>query len=76
MAQELTNRALAGDTDRSLEFGRSSGLWTLNNRGWDTNDNLGKGHHIDFDDVGQNNIELWTLKSVGGWIHPVRSDHS
>jgi FtsP/CotA-like multicopper oxidase with cupredoxin domain len=22
-------------------------------------------------DVGQNTIELWNLKSGGGWIHPI-----
>ena len=31
----------------------------------------GKGKHIEFNDVGQNTVELWTLESGGGWIHPV-----
>jgi hypothetical protein len=31
----------------------------------------GKGKHIEFDNVGQNTVELWTLESGGGWIHPV-----
>ena len=43
----------------------------FNGRGWDKNDNLGKGKHIEFDDVGQNTVELWTLEAGGGWVHPV-----
>ena len=43
----------------------------FNGRGWDTNDNLGKGKHIEFNDVGQNTVELWTLEAGGGWVHPV-----
>ena len=31
----------------------------------------GKGRHIEFSDVGQNTIELWTLEAGGGWVHPV-----
>jgi FtsP/CotA-like multicopper oxidase with cupredoxin domain len=31
----------------------------------------GKGKHIEFNDVGQNTVELWTLESGGGWIHPI-----
>lgn len=47
--QSLTKRALAGDTDRTLKFGKSSGIWEVNSRGWDTADTLGKGKHIEFD---------------------------
>jgi hypothetical protein len=43
----------------------------FNDRGWDHEDNLGKGKHIEFGDVGQNTVELWTLESGGGWVHPV-----
>ena len=69
--QELVQRALAGESDRSLKFGRGEGMWLFNGRGWDKNDNLGKGKHIEFDDVGQNTVELWTLEAGGGWVHPV-----
>jgi hypothetical protein len=31
----------------------------------------GKGRHIEFNDVGQNTVELWTLEAGGGWVHPV-----
>ena len=31
----------------------------------------GKGKHIEFNNVGQNTVELWTMESGGGWIHPV-----
>jgi hypothetical protein len=31
----------------------------------------GKGKHIEFSDVGQNTVELWTLEAGGGWVHPV-----
>jgi FtsP/CotA-like multicopper oxidase with cupredoxin domain len=69
--QQLVVRALAGESDRSLKFGRGEGMWLFNGRGWDKNDNLGKGKHIEFDDVGQNTVELWTLEAGGGWVHPV-----
>jgi FtsP/CotA-like multicopper oxidase with cupredoxin domain len=63
---ELMERALAGKFDRSLKFGHSSGIWQLNDKGWEDDET-----HIDFDNVGQNNVELWSLESGGGWIHPV-----
>jgi FtsP/CotA-like multicopper oxidase with cupredoxin domain len=69
--QALVQRALGGESDRSLKFGRGEGMWLFNGRGWDKNDNLGKGKHIEFDDVGQNTVELWTLEAGGGWVHPV-----
>ena len=107
--QALTQRALNGESDRSLKFGKSSGMWLVspcrvqlrscflmtifcgvlvascalsdthtcclplqfNDRGWDHEDNLGKGKHIEFGDVGQNTVELWTLESGGGWVHPI-----
>ncbi len=69
--QSLVVRALNGESDRSLKFGRGEGMWLFNGRGWDKNDNLGKGKHIEFDDVGQNTVELWTLEAGGGWVHPV-----
>ena len=110
IAQALTQRALNGESDRSLKFGKSSGMWLVgfpakfelhscllteshcgvlvsscalcvtrlpalppqfNDRGWDHEDNLGKGKHIEFGDVGQNTVELWTLESGGGWVHPI-----
>jgi hypothetical protein len=129
LLQDLTTRALAGESDRSLKFGKSAGMWLFNDRGWDHEDNLGascrhctpcrpaaitelwacwltrflqcaswwhcqalltrhrsstqqrlhhqlrpaagKGKHIEFNNVGQNTVELWTLESGGGWIHPV-----
>jgi hypothetical protein len=43
----------------------------FNDRGWDHEDNLGKGKHIEFGNVGQNTVELWTLESGGGWVHPI-----
>ena len=43
----------------------------FNDRGWDHEDNLGKGKHIEFNNVGQNTVELWTLESGGGWVHPI-----
>lgn len=65
----LEARALAGDADRDLEFGKKNGnLWLMNGRGWD---DPRKPRHIEFSNVGQNNVELWNLKSGGGWIHPV-----
>lgn len=45
----MEDRALTGDFDRSLKFGHGGGLWAVNGRGWDHNDNLGKGKHIEFD---------------------------
>ena len=27
-------------------------------------------------DVGQNNVELWSLESGGGWIHPVSASRT
>ena len=48
LPQNLTDRALAGETDRQLVFGKQNGMWLFNNRGWDTNDNLGFGKHIEF----------------------------
>lgn len=53
-AQSLEDRALKGDYDRTLKFGKSGGLWTVNNRGWDHEDTLGKGKHIEFDVSGRN----------------------
>jgi hypothetical protein len=41
-AQQLVQRALGGESDRSLKFGRDQGMWLFNGRGWDTNDNLGE----------------------------------
>lgn len=40
---------MKGESDRSLKFGKSAGVWLFNNPGWDTNDNLGKGKHIESD---------------------------
>ncbi len=40
--QNLTARAMRGETDRSLKFGKSSGMWLLNDRGWDHADTLGE----------------------------------
>ena len=39
--QDLTKRAMAGESDRSLKFGKSAGMWLFNDRGWDHEDNLG-----------------------------------
>ena len=32
---------------------------------------VGLGKHVEYNDVGQNTVELWTLESGGNWIHPV-----
>lgn len=32
---------MAGESDRSLKFGKSAGMWLFNDRGWDHDDNLG-----------------------------------
>ena len=37
-------RALAGQFDRSLKFGHSSGIWQVNDKGWEDDHD-----HIDFD---------------------------
>jgi hypothetical protein len=39
--QDLTKRAMAGESDRSLKFGKSAGMWLFNDRGWDHDDTLG-----------------------------------
>ena len=31
----------------------------------------GLGKHIEYNDVGQNTVELWTIESSGAWIHPI-----
>jgi hypothetical protein len=41
-------RALAGSFDRSLKFGHSSGIWQLNDKGWEDDHD-----HIDFDVSGR-----------------------
>ena len=41
-AQQLMQRAMNGESDRSLKFGKSSGMWLFNDRGWDHEDNLGE----------------------------------
>ena len=42
--QSLMERALAGQFDRSLKFGHSSGIWQVNDKGWEDDED-----HIDFD---------------------------
>jgi hypothetical protein len=42
--QSLMERALAGQFDRSLKFGHSSGIWQVNDKGWEDDES-----HIDFD---------------------------
>ena len=42
--QSLMERALAGQFDRSLKFGHSSGIWQVNDKGWEDDHD-----HIDFD---------------------------
>ena len=37
-------RALAGQFDRSLKSGHSSGIWQVNDKGWEDDET-----HIDFD---------------------------
>ena len=32
---------MKGESDRSLKFGKSAGMWLFNDRGWDHEDNLG-----------------------------------
>ncbi len=45
-------RALAGKFDRSLNFGHSSGIWQLNDKGWEDDET-----HIDFDVSGRTGIQ-------------------
>ena len=35
------DRAMKGESDRSLKFGKSAGMWLFNDRGWDHEDTLG-----------------------------------
>ena len=48
---------------RTFEFGRSKGAWMINNRFFDEN-------RIDAKPK-RGEPEIWTLKSGGGWVHPV-----
>lgn len=58
------NMALAGNYTRNLEFGRNGGQWTINGETWDS-------FRVLAADVGQNTWELWHMKTMGGWFHPV-----
>ena len=54
--QSLMERALAGKFDRSLKFGHSSGIWQVNDKGWEDDET-----HIDFDVSGTHTRTSWSL---------------
>ena len=49
--------------ERTFEFGRSNGAWTINNEFFDENRVIAKPR------LGV--PEIWTFKSGGGWSHPI-----
>lgn len=48
---------------RSWHFGRANGLWTVNNQLFD--------EHRSDAQIKQNTAEIWTIRTSGGWTHPV-----
>ena len=58
-------RAENGEYDRSFDFGKSNGHWTINNCDW-----ADEGCRI-IANPPHNGYELWHFKSGGGWHHPV-----
>jgi hypothetical protein len=52
-------RALAGKFDRSLKFGHSSGIWQVNDKGWEDDET-----HIDFDVSGDTLAVLSSLQGL------------
>jgi spore coat protein A, manganese oxidase len=57
---ELEKRAVR---TRTFRFGRNGGNWTINNRMWEPS-------RVEAN-VGQCDIEIWTLVNTGSWTHPV-----
>ena len=51
--QSLMERALAGQFDRSLKFGHSSGIWQVNDKGWEDDES-----HLDSDVSGKPQLHL------------------
>jgi FtsP/CotA-like multicopper oxidase with cupredoxin domain len=49
--------------ERTFEFGRSNGAWTINDKFFDENRIMAKPK------LGV--PEIWTLKAGGGWSHPI-----
>jgi len=44
--------------------------WTRNNGMWSVNGSLYDEHRVDFT-VRQNEWNIWTFKTAGGWAHPI-----
>jgi len=55
---------------RTFEFERSDGAWVINGRFFD-DQRVNTKPKVDRPEVGDRNPEIWTLKSGGGWVHPV-----
>jgi FtsP/CotA-like multicopper oxidase with cupredoxin domain len=50
--------------ERTFEFVRNGGFWSINNRQWDRN-------RVDADPR-VNSVEIWHLVNpAGGWVHPI-----